>query len=467
MKVIRKRMRLVALLISAAFVLIAAYFCYSVYLYGGRWIANPYNPRIQSQKQQVIMGTVYDREGTKLAYTDDEGERTYNSNENIRLAVSHAVGDSQGNVSTGAETFFAQYLLGFKRSFLEKAALALSGESQRGDDVTLTVSASLSRYIREQFPSGGKGAVVVLNYKTGEILALSSFPQFDPEDMDEAKANEESVLVNRAIQGLYPPGSTFKIVTLSSAIDNVADLDSFVFDCTGYYSVGSYSVTDASAHGRVDISDAFAHSCNTAFAFLSQSLGYERLGATAEAFGFNENFLFSDLIVYNSSYPVDNLSAEDLAWSAIGQGRVLATPMHMALIASVIANRGILKEPRLLKSIVTAEGRERTLPETAADREVISVETAGRVEEEMIKVVKSGTGTRAAMDDGYVVAGKTGSAEVSDDKSVNAHAWFVGYITNRNAPYAIAVLVENGGSGGSVAAPLARRILTKCVNLGL
>ena len=96
------------------------------------------------------------------------------------------------------------------------------------------------------------------------------------------------------------------------------------------------------------LSDAFAHSCNTTFAALSQDLGYEMLGETAEEMGFNENFMFSDLIVYNSSYPIDDLSAEDLAWSAIGQGRVLATPLHMALIASTIANRGVMNEPRLV-----------------------------------------------------------------------------------------------------------------------
>lgn len=109
-------------------------------------------------------------------------------------------------------------------------------------------------------------------------------------------------------------------MTLASALENLPDLNDFAFDCTGYYPVGNYSVTDGSAHGVQSLSDAFAHSCNTTFAALSQDLGYEMLGQTAEEMGFNENFMFSDLIVYNSSYPIDDLSAEDLAWSAIGQG---------------------------------------------------------------------------------------------------------------------------------------------------
>ena len=413
-------MHLLTLLLVMLFALVIAYFCYSVYFYGGRWVANPYNPRISSQKQHVIMGTLTDRDGTVLAYTDEDGQRRYNNSADTRKAVCQVVGDSGGKVSTGADTFHAQFLLGFRSSIFERLADAFTGTTQRGDDVRLTISERLSRYISEQFPKGKRGAVVVLNYKTNEILAMVSMPQFDPTNMDAALANESAgALINRATQGLYPPGSTFKIVTLASALENLPDLNDFAFDCTGYYPVGNYSVTDGSAHGVQSLSDAFAHSCNTTFAALSQDLGYEMLGQTAEEMGFNENFMFSDLIVYNSSYPIDDLSAEDLAWSAIGQGRV------------------------------------------------ISEDVANRLESEMIRVVKSGTGKRAALDNGYTVAGKTGSAEASNDKSIESHAWFVGYITNDNAPYAVCVLVENGGSGGGVAAPLARKTLQKAINLGL
>lgn len=450
------------------FLLTAAYFCYSVYFYGGRWVANPYNPRISSQKQNVIMGSVTDRDGTVLAYTDETGSRRYNSNEQTRLAVSQVVGDSGGNVSTGVDTFHAQYLLGFKASILERLADAFTDTPQRGDDVQLTISERLSRYISEQFPAGKRGAVVVLDYSTHEILAMVSMPQFDPEDLSSALEDEAAgALINRAIQGLYPPGSTFKIVTMVSALSNLPDLDDFAFDCTGYYPVGNYSVTEASAHGVQTLSDAFIHSCNTAFAALSQDLGYALLGETAERMGFNENFLFSDLIMYNSSYPIDDLSAEDLAWSSIGQGRVLATPLHMALIAAAVANGGVMNEPRLLGRITTAQGGERALPDHMEGWRVMEESVAARLEKEMIRTVQSGTGTRAALDNGYVVAGKTGSAEASDDKSIESHAWFVGYVTNENAPYAVCVLVENGGSGGAVAAPLARRVLQKAINLGL
>lgn len=459
---------MLVMMMIALFALMIAYFCYSVYFYGGRWVANPHNPRISQEKQKVIMGAVSDRDGTLLAWTDETGARRYHHSRQTRMAVSQLVGDSGGKVSTGVDTFHAQYMLGFKSGVLERVSDALKGAPQRGDDLQLTISERLSRYIGEQFPEGKRGAVVVMNYQTNEVLAMVSMPQFDPTNLDAALSDEEAgALINRATQGLYPPGSTFKIVTMASALENLPDLEDFAFDCTGYYPVGHYSVTEKEGHGFQSLSDAFAHSCNTTFAALSQELGYEMLGQTAEKLGFNENFMFGDMIVYNSSYPIDDLSPEDLAWSSIGQGRVLATPMHMALIAGAIANGGMMHEPHLIRRIETPQGGTRALPGSFEGWRVMNAQTAQRLEKEMIRVVKSGTGTRAALSNGYVVAGKTGSAEASNDKSIESHAWFVGYITNENAPYAISVVVENGGSGGGVAAPLAKKTLQKAINLGL
>ncbi|MBO5219488.1 MAG: penicillin-binding protein, partial [Clostridia bacterium] len=234
-----------------------AYCCYSVYFYGGRWVANPHNPRISSQKSHVVMGTVTDRDGTVLAYTDESGARRYHGSRATRMAVSQVIGDSGGKVSTGVDTFHAQYLLGFKASIFERLADAFTGTPQRGDDLQLTISERLTRYITEEFPDGKRGAAVVLNYKTGEVLSMVSLPQFDPTDVESALGDDVAgALINRATQGLYPPGSTFKIVTMASALENLPDLNDFAFDCTGYYPVGHYSVTENSAHGVQTLSEA-------------------------------------------------------------------------------------------------------------------------------------------------------------------------------------------------------------------
>lgn len=469
MKELRRNARLIGLILLALFAAMAAYFCYSVYFYGGRWFANSYNPRISNQKQSVIAGTIYDQAGTVLAYTDSDGTRHYAQDQKTRLSVSHVVGDNASKVSGGAETFFAQYLLGFNSSVFERVYDAIAGEKQRGDDIHLTISAGLSTYIAQQFPSGKSGAVAVVNYKTGDVLALSSFPNFDPENIESALEDETAgALVNRATQGLYTPGSTFKIITLASALENLVNAAGRIFNCTGTLAVDQTTVTEAggTAHGRQTLVQAFSNSCNNAFASLALELGYEKLGQTAENFRFNDNFLFRDMVVYNSSYPIDGKGQDDLAWSGVGQGRVLVSPLHMALIAGAVANDGVMMEPRLLSSVITPKGTSRSLAGAKAYARVMQSDTAEVIKNYMISTVSGGTARKAAVK-GVTVGGKTGSAEVSDDKTVETHALFVGFVEDAAYPYAICVVVEHGGSGGSVAAPLAAKVLAHAISLKL
>ena len=204
-------MRLLTLLLILMFALVAAYFCYSVYFYGGRWIANPYNPRISSQKQHVVMGTLTDRDGTVLPIPTKAARGvTIQTPRRARLSARSSA-TAAGKVSTGADTFHAQYLLGFRSSIFERACRCLyrhdTARRRCGTDHFRSGSRAISA---NSFPRDKRGAVVVLNYKTNEILALVSMPQFDPTDMDSALVDEAAgALVNRATQGLYPPGSTF------------------------------------------------------------------------------------------------------------------------------------------------------------------------------------------------------------------------------------------------------------------
>lgn len=469
MKELRRNMRLIGGLLIVLFLAMCVYFLYSVYFYGGRWFANPYNPRITNQKQTVAAGNVTDRDGVLLAYTDSEGERNYASSESLRRAVSHVVGDSNGQVANGVETFHAQYLLGFKTGFVDRFLQALSGEQKRGDSISLTISSKLQSYVSDAFPSGKKGAVVVLNYRTGEIYAMISKPDFDPLSIGTSTSDtDEGELVNRATQGLYPPGSTFKIVTQASGYQNIADLGQRTFYCTGQLPVLQTIVTDAglAQHGQQSMDVAFANSCNNAYAALTLELGYDNLGKTANSFGFNDNPLFNDLVVYNPSYPTDSRNQDDLAWSGVGQGRVLTTPIHMAMIAGAVANQGAMMEPRLLREVTGPKGQARSLSGAKVYRQAVDAAIAEELKNDMILAVNTGTGTRAQIS-GMRVGGKTGSAEASDDKTVETHAWYAGFIDDSSHPLAIAVIVEYGGSGGQVAAPLAAKILKKAVELGM
>lgn len=469
MKKLRNNVRVLTIIITALFLWLGAYFTYSVYFYGGRWFANANNPRLYNQKMNVTAGDLTDRSGVILATTKD-GTRVYPGTSAQRRAVSHVVGDSGGIVANGAETFMAAYLLGFKSGVLERVQQAFAGARGRGDTVQLTISQELSTYAAGLLAPYNAGAIVVYNYKTGEILCSTSYPDFDPGNVQAVlnSAVDNGELVNRAAQGLYPPGSTFKIVTMASALESIENVQQRRFQCTGAMLVENTIVTEASnqVHNSVTMEQAFAQSCNTEFASLALELGYDNLAKTAASFGFGDNFLFRDLVLFNSQYPVTNQSKDDLAWSGVGQGRVLVTPMHMAMIAGAIANDGVMMEPRLMLSATTAQGLPRLLWQARTYKRLCSPATAQIIQQYMKACVQYGTGTQARIN-GYVVAGKTGSAEASNDKTVNTHAWFVGYVESPQHPLAIAVIVERGGAGSKVATPIAQKVLSRAIQLGL
>lgn len=468
MKKLRHNIRLLAVVVTSLFIVLGVYFTYSVYFYGGRWFASANNPRIYDQKQQVVAGTITDRTGLVLAMTNDSG-RVYPRYDALRRAVSHVVGDSRSIVANGAETFMASYLLGFNAGVTDRIAQLFSGETPRGDDISLTIDAELCATAATYIKRYKAGAIVVYNYTTGDILCSTSYPDFDPRNVQATMNSDadEGSFINRVTQGLYPPGSTFKIITMASALDNLLDTTSRRYDCAGTLQVDLTTVTEASSqvHGNVTMGQAFAKSCNTAFATLSLELGYSRLSRTAASFGFGDNFLFRDMVVENSRFPTNNQTRDDLAWAGIGQGRVLATPLHMAMVAGAIANDGVMMEPRLLKDVTTPQGSNRALVGARSYTRACTPATARILKEYMIETVQNGTGSQARIS-GYTVAGKTGSAETSDDKSVETHAWFVGFIDDPAHPLAIAVVVEQGGAGSSVAAPIAQRVLADALKRG-
>ncbi len=475
MKKLRKNLRLVTAFLCCLFVLLAGYGAYSVTVYGNRWFSSSANTFARSKKKNVIPGDIQDRNGILLASSED-GKRTYPAGPAVRTATVHAVGDSGSNVNNSAESFFASYLYGFSMSFLERAGYALRGEEERGDTVRLTIDSRLAQYVSSVFPSGRAGAVVVMNYKTGEVLTEQSFPSFDPLSVtSDVRSDPQKPFFNRAIQGLYTPGSTFKIVTAASALENIPDYGARTFSCDGMLQLGERLITDAGTdmaagkvtrHGELTLRQAFTVSCNNAFARIALQLGDQKLRKTAERFGFNDNFLFRDMVVENSSYPSGSRSDGEIAWTGAGQSTLSASPLHLCMIASAVANDGVMMEPRMLLSAVTPAGQDRASFTARVYRKPLSSEHAAMLKEYMRAVVTSGTGSAAAIP-GAKVCGKTGSAEV--DTQENTNAWFVGFLDDPDAPFALSIVAENAGGGGSVAAPLARLIfswmLQNCVSL--
>lgn len=470
MKQIRKNARRALFCLCGLFILLVAYGAFSIATSGSRWFSSSLNSFVRQKRSDVIAGDILDRNGEVLATTRQTAEngeiksvRAYHSDEKVRTAAVHLTGDRGGNVTKSMDRVLGAYLYGFNMSLWERLSCAFSGAPRKGDTVKLTVDSRLTAYAASLFPADKAGAVVVMNYRTGEVLTEQSFPNFDPEKTGVVNGSMKR-FTNRAIDGLKAPGSTFKIVTAASAVENLPDYAIRAFHCDGVIELGERRVTDAGTrleeniitkHGDLNLLRAFQVSCNNTFATVALTLGDATLRRTAEDFGFNDNFLFRDLIVENSSYPTSNRTDGEIAWTGAGQSALLVSPLHMCMIASSVANQGVMMEPRLLLSAVSQQGVKRTDFSTRVYRRALTEAQAAVLKDYMRAVVTGGTGTAAAVK-GKKVCGKTGSAEL--DRQENTNAWFVGFLDEPDCPYALAVVVENAGGGGSVAAPIARQL---------
>ena len=469
MKRQRFRFKLAALLLAAMLALAGAYGLRSISVYGSRWFSYAANPRLSAQKERVIEGDILDRSGTLLA-TTVEGKRVFADSAEVRRALVHVLGDRRGMVANGVESFHAGYLYGYSSSFLDALSHLLHPEEIRtGNQLTLTVDAALSAAVPAAFSAhaltaGKNGAAVVLNYVTGEVLALVSLPAFDPDDVsDDAVSGLDHPFFNRTVQALLPPGSIFKIVTAAAALSRLPDADTRRFSCSGALQVSdSLTVRDFgnAVHGNQTLSEAFLHSCNSVFASLALELGDTALRSTAEKFAFNRNFLFRDLVVYNSTYPASVQSREGLAASGYGQSAVAATPMHLCLISAAVANGGVMPEPRLLLQVRAASGGTILSPSSASAGRICDAAVAARLSGMMKSVVQTGSGSAAAVTT-LDVRGKTGTAVSTDGGLTVNYGWFTGFNAQKDLPFALCVLVENipdGETGGTTAALIAHDI---------
>ena len=488
MKQLRTNIRRIAFVLAALFLVLILYGGYSLNAYGTRWFSTNANSYLRSVKKNVIPGNVLDRGGAMLAGTEvavyQDGsiswDRVYAGDESVRLGTVHALGDSLGRVSNAVESFMAGYLYGFKQTVWDRLSDAAQGRTRQGDTLTLTLDAELcgfiSRAVRDDrtLPDHVRGAVVVMNWQTGEVLSLMSFPSFDPAADESLVDRTNQPFFNRATQGMYAPGSAFKIVTLSAALRS-PKLQNRSFTCQGTYlpdddptrRIVDYGTDSAAGnivvHGQADLLDAFAVSCNNIYAYAAVQMGDDALRAEAMKYGFNENFLFRDIVLENSSYPDGPRDPWEVALTGIGQSRLLMSPLHLCLIASAVANDGVMMEPRLLLKAVSSAGTPRLISSGSEYRRVADADTARTVRDAMMLAVNgaSGTGGAAAVP-GWTVCGKTGSAEL--DGQENANAWFAGFIADARAPYAVTVLLEDTGTGGTYAAPLAGKIFRWLTN---
>lgn len=432
--------------------------------------ANPANTRGLAEELRQQRGSVITRDAVVLAESVPSGaefKRTYPEGS----LGAHVVGYYSPKYGrAGVEAAMNDALAG-KRTFASFADLidSLAGAQVPGNDVRLTIDSEIQA-AAEKALGKNRGACVVIDPQTGAILALASAPDYDPAQVDaewDALSSAGSApLVHRATNSLYPPGSTFKVVTLTGAIGaGVADPDS-TYKGPARIEIGGADITNygGSSYGTVTLTKATASSINTVYAQLADELGAERLVAQSERFGFGEKPALEIPTTASLMPDPAEMTQWETAWAGVGQpvgehdspAGPQVTPLEMALVAAGIGNGGVVMRPYLVDSITDEGGAvlSATTPRqwlTATDPT-----TAAIVRDMMVAVVKSGSGTRAAIS-GVTVAGKTGTAEAG--KSVETHAWFIAFAPAENPRVAIAIVLENAGVGGRVAAPAARPVL--------
>lgn len=428
---------------------------------GDDWVMQPYNSSVYYNGELVGAGKITDCNGRSLAETND-GKREYNDSLTTRKATLHAVGDTKGFISTGVQNVYQAKLTGYS---------VLSGiysvtKNGSGNDMQLTLDADACDVAYEALSNYKAGCVGVMNYKTGDIVCMVSTPSYDPQnkpsDLDTNK-RYEGVYINRLLSGLYTPGSTFKIVTAICALENISDIESRTFKCTGEYDPGKGTPIECNArHGTITFEQALAKSCNSAFAQIAIELGPERLAETAKELGLTSTVSVSgDIVSSQGRFFLEKGDADDyVGWTGIGQGDTLISPASMLRLAGAIANDGKAVSLNLVESFATKAGKALDLDFTKKETPVLSSEVASKMKKLMRNNVTEQYGDYNYK--GLKLCAKSGTAQIDNVDSHNT-AWFVGFMDDEENPYAFVVLVEYGNSGSQTAGPIANKVLQALV----
>jgi peptidoglycan glycosyltransferase len=432
----------------------------------------PENKRSIAKEMKIKRGDILGYDGSVIAGTERRSGYYYRYYPSGTLAPQLLGYDTVRYGRTGIEAQLNDELTGQASDLgVQNWVDKLLGRRPRGADVKLTLVPAVQKIAQSEL-RGQKGAIVVLDPTTGALIASASAPTYDPANLeaqwDRLSTDASSPLLNRPTQGLYVPGSAFKVVTASAGLDTGKVTPDTEFVDTGTYVVFGGKVTNygGEVFGANDFTYALTASINTTFGKVGNLLGRKRLITGAQQYGFYQTpplELPAGEIVPSGRYGKKGLLSPgafmdplDVAWAACGQERLLATPLQMALVAGGVANGGRVMKPYYLQEIVTPDGQvvRKTQPEEWLT--ATKPATASELNTMMQNVVNAGTGTAAALE-GIQVAGKTGTAEKGDGTNL---AWFIGFAPAEDPQVAVAVLIEDTQStGGEAAAPLAAAVI--------
>lgn len=427
------------------------FFCYEYLTGAEQWVLFSGSPHVYTNGR-LQSGTMTDRNGELLVDISDE--RTYSADEMLRKAVLHWTGDRFGNIRMPAVTHYAEQMVGYD---------PVNGVYSYGNttgQMRLTLDARVQKAAREAM-GDQVGTVAVYNYKTGELLCAVTTPSYDPDNVPDINGDTTGayvgVYMNRFIQSNYTPGSVFKIVTLAAALEAVPDIRDRSFTCSGEYEIDSGDVTCEYEHGKQSLQDAFANSCNCAFAQLVQIVGSEKLDRYVRQFGVVNPVKFDGITTVSGNFDISGATGELIAWSGIGQHTDLINPCAFMTFVGAIANGGSGCLPHVVSEITV--GREVTYEaEPLKLGRIMSQATAQVLQQYLQNNVEVKYGTEHFP--GLTVCAKTGTAEVGGDRKPNA--LFTGFVANSQYPYAFIAVVENGGYGSKVCIPVVSAVLEAC-----
>jgi penicillin-binding protein A len=479
---LNRQIRRVAAVVLVAFLALLAAPLYWQVLAAPRLANDPRNTRVLIKEYSIERGPIVLADRTPVA----ESRRSRERGDPLEFVRRYPEGPRYGMVTgfyslvygrTLAEQEFNSYLLGqAPEQFAQNLTDLLTARETPGGTLVLTLDRA-TQEAAEAALGQSKGAVVALDPGTGAVLAMTTYPRYDPNDLsshnpeairrnwDRLIKDPDDPLLNRAAGALYPPGSTFKVVTAAAALENGVTMSQElpsppVFDVpqtsADIRNFGGASCRD----GSLTLPEALEISCNTTFAGLGVDLGSQKLADEAEKFGFNQPSPYQ-LPAATSSIP-GRQDVPATAQSAIGQRDVRVSPLQMASVAATIANGGRRMGPFVAQEVVSDKGRVVKRFGGEDFGQVIPEQVAGDLRDMMLRVVESGTGTAARIP-GLQVAGKTGTAQHGEGQA--PHAWFIGFTSSGDRSIAVAVVVEEGGSlgseatGGQVAAPIARAVM--------
>lgn len=419
-----------------------------------------YNTRAKSAAETVIRGSILSSEGDVLAETkvssDGDETRSYPYDDLFAHVVGYTAHGGSGLEST------QNYNLLTSDSFvLDQVKREFQDKKKLGDNVVTTLDVDVQKALYNAI-GDHKGAAVAIEPDTGRLLAMVSKPDFDPNTVEKkydtlSTDEDNSPLLNRAASGLYPPGSTFKIITSLAYYRQYGEPGSFSYDCDGEITVSDHTIHcyKNEKHGMQNFTELFANSCNAGFASVGLTIKKSQFTSAAESLLFNED-LPAPVRYKSSRFTLNNDSGTALTMqTSIGQGNTLVTPYHMCLIAAAIANDGSLMKPYLVERIENDAGTVIKTYEPSSYGLLLEKNEVSFLQKLMLATVEEGTGSKL-QSSSYTAAGKTGTADFDSDHG-KPHSWFVGYAENDGKKIAVSVIVEASGAGSKYAVPAAKK----------